>query len=160
MEKEERLGEMVKGLMRAIQQHDLEQVGWLVFRGANLNAPYDFHRSTPFMYAMTVFHKPHEVEKLIKMGGDVKYKNRRGETALMVAVENNCGDVVPWVMVDYGADIDAQDVFGNTALMRCLMSKNKNKNAVYALIDYGADLTNLKNKQGKMAFDLLWDLIK
>ena len=84
----------------------------------------------------------------------------RGETALMIAVENNCGDVVPWVMVDYGADIDAQDIFGNTALMRCLRSKNRNKNVVFALIDYGADLTTLKNKQGKMAFDLLWDLIK
>ena len=154
--KTERIGEMVKGLMRAIQQHDMKQVEWLVFRGANLNGHYDIHRSTPFMYAMTVFHKAEEIEKLISLGGDVNYKNRRGETALMIAVENHCADIVPWVMVDYGAELDVQDVYGNTALMRCLMSQNPSKKLVYALIDYGADLTNLKNNEGLCAFDMLW----
>ena len=43
--------------------------GW--YSVEQMNAPDDVHRSTPFMYAMTVFHKPHEVEKLIEMGGDV-----------------------------------------------------------------------------------------
>lgn len=156
----ERLGEMVKGLMRAIQQHDLKQIEWLVFRGANLNASYDFHRSTPFMYAVTVFHKGNEIEKLINLGGDVKYKNRRGETALMLAVENHCADIVPWVMVDYGAELDAQDVYGNTALMRCIQSENPSKQVLFSLIDYGADLTNLKNQKGKTAWDLLWDRMK
>ena len=155
----ERIGEMVKGLMRAIQQHDLKQVEWLVFRGGNLNASYDFHRSTPFMYAMTVFHKPEEIEKLITLGGDVAYKNRRGETPLMIAVENHCGDIVPWVMVDYGADLDAQDVYGNTALMRCLQSKHPSKQLLFNLLDYGADLTHLKNNRGQYAFDLLWSLM-
>ena len=156
----ERLGEMTKGLLKAINEKNWREIKRLVHLGGNLNAAYDPFGNTPFLYAMHIFKKAEEIERLIKLGGDVTYKNRAGKTALMVAVENGCEAITPWVMVDYGADIDAQDVFGNTALMRCLMSKNKNKNAVFALIDYGADLTNLKNKQGKMAFDLLWDKMK
>ena len=156
----ERLGEMTKGLLKAINEKNWREIKRLVHLGGNLNAAYDPFGNTPFLYAMHIFKKAEEIERLIKLGGDVTYKNRAGKTALMVAVENGCAAITPWVMVDYGADIDAQDVFGNTALMRCLMSKNKNKNAVFALIDYGADLTNLKNKQGKMAFDLLWDKMK
>lgn len=156
----ERIGEMVKGLIRAIDQKDLKQVQWLIFRGGNLNAMYDPFRNTPFMYAMTVFHKAEEIEKLITMGGDVAYKNRRGETPLMIAVENHCAHIAPWVMVDYGADINAQDAWGNTPLMRCLMSKNPSKDLIFALIDYGADLTHIKNKKGQFAFDMLWQLMQ
>ena len=85
------------------------------------------------------------------------YKNRVGKTALMIAVENGCEPITPWVMVDYGADINAQDALGNTALMICLESRLYTKKLLYALIDYGADLTNLKNKEGKTAFDILYD---
>ena len=158
----ERLGEMVNGLMRAIKLQDWKEIKRLMSLGGNLNASYDPFRSTPFLYAMTVFKKASEIERLINLGGDVKYKNRRGETALMIAVENGCEAIVPWVMVDYGADINAQDAWGDTALMRCIKGPNFNrrKKLLYALIDYGADLTNLKNKQGLTAWDLLWNKMK
>ena len=159
---EYRIGEMVKGLIRAIEQHDLKQIELLVLRGANLNASCDFHRTTPFMYAVTVFHKAHEIEKLISLGGDVKYRNRKGETALMYAVESGCEDIVPWVMVDYGAELDTQDVYGNTALMRCIKSEHfkNNKQVLFSLIDYGADITNLKDQKGRTGWDLLWERMK
>ena len=158
----ERIGEMVKGLMRGIEQKNWQEIKRLVHMGGNLNASYDFHRSTPFMYAVTVFHKAQEIENLINLGGDVKYKNRKGETALMYAVESGCEDIVPWVMVDYGAELDAQDVYGNTALMRCIKSKHfkNNKKILFSLIDYGADLTNLKDQKGRTGWDLLWDRMR
>jgi len=156
----ERLGEMVNGLMRAIKLKDWKEIKRLVYLGANLNASYDTFRSTPFLYAMTVFKKSHEIERLINLGGDVEYKNRRKETALMIAVENGCETVTPWVMVDYGADINAQDVWGNTPIMRCLKSKLYTKDLLYAMIDYGADLTKYKDKEGHTAWDLIWNEMK
>ena len=80
----------------------------------------------------------------------------------MIAVENGCEAIVPWVMVDYGADLDIQDAWGNTPIMRCIKSKNfkKSKKLLYALIDYGADITNKKDQNGSTGWDLLWDLIK
>ena len=159
---EHRIGEMVKGLIRAIDKQDWKEIKRLVHMGGNLNASYDIHRTTPFMYAMTVFHKAKEIEALINLGGDVKYKNRKGETALMIAVENGCEAIVPWVMVDYGADLDVQDAWGNTPIMRCIKSKNfmKSKKLLYALIDYGADITNKKDQNGSTGWDLLWERMK
>ena len=59
---EHRIGEMVKGLIRAIDKQDWQEIKRLVHMGGNLNAPYDIHRTTPFMYAMTVFHKAKKKE--------------------------------------------------------------------------------------------------
>lgn len=156
----ERLGEMTKGLIKAINERSWREIERLVHLGGNLNGAYDPFGNTPFLYAMHIFKKAEEIERLIKLGGDVTYKNRAGKTALMVAVENGCEAITPWVMVDYDADINAQDSLGNTAIMYCLQSRSCTKKLLYALIDYGADLTNLKNKEGKTAFDLLWNLIK
>ncbi|MBR6412231.1 MAG: ankyrin repeat domain-containing protein [Alphaproteobacteria bacterium] len=153
----ERLGEMTKGLLKAINERNWREIKRLVHLGGNLNAAYDPFGNTPFLYAMHIFKKAEEIERLIKLGGDVTYKNRVGKTALMIAVENGCEPITPWVMVDYGADINAQDALGNTALMICLESRLYTKKLLYALIDYGADLTNLKNKEGKTAFDILYD---
>ena len=153
----ERLGEMTKGLLKAVDEGNWREIERLVHLGGNLNAAYDPFGNTPFLHAMQLFKKAEDIERLIKLGGDVTYKNRAGRTALMVAVGNGCEAITPWVMVDYGADINAQDALGNTALMICLESELYTKKLLYALIDYGADLTNLKNKEGKTAFDMLYD---
>jgi len=159
---EHRIGNMSKGLIRAIEQKNWYEIERLVRLGGDLNAPCDPFRNTPFLYAMSVFKKAEEIEQLIKLGGDLAYQNRRGETAMMLAIDNGCEAITPWVMVDYGADINVQDAWGNTALMRALLGKNikQKKKLIFALIDYEADLTNLKNKEQKRAFDLLWDKLK
>ena len=117
--------------------------------------------TVPFMYAMNYFRKAEDVEALIDMGGDVNKTNDQGETPLMFAVRGQCDSIIPWLFVDSGAKLDTQDMWGNTAFMRVLLDKNitRKKKLFYAFLDYGADLTNLKNKQGKTAWDMMWDLI-
>lgn len=83
------------------------------------------------------------------------------KTAKNTVVNGQCDSIIPWLFVDSGAKLDTQDNWGNTAFMRVLLDKNifQKKKLIYAFLDYGADLTNLKNKQGKTAWDMIWDLI-
>lgn len=39
----------------------------------------------------------------------------------MRAVEGQCEAIVPWLFMDSGVDLDAQDIWGNTVLMRVLL---------------------------------------
>lgn len=148
-------------LLKAIGEKNLKLVRHFVESGADLNKPFPPIGMTPFLTAMNYFRKAEEIEKLIEMGGDVNKTNSHRETPLMLAVECQCDSIIPWLFVDCGAFLDAQDMWGNTALMRVLLDKNihRKKKLLYAFLDYGADLTNLKNKKGQTAWDMMWDLI-
>ena len=148
-------------LLKAIKERNLKLIQYYVKNGADLNRSCSPIGTTPFMYAMNYFRKAEDVEALIDMGGDVNKTNDHGETPLMFAVRGLCDSIIPWLFVDSGAKLDTQDMWGNTAFMRVLLDKNiiQKKKLLYAFLDYGADLTNLKNKQGKTAWDMMWDLI-
>ena len=148
-------------LLKAIEEKDLKLVRHFVESGADLNKPFPPIGMTPFLTAVNYFRKAEDVENLIDMGGDVNKTNDHGETPLMFAVRGQCDSIIPWLFVDSGAKLDTQDTWGNTAFMRVLLDKNiiQKKKLLYAFLDYGADLTNLKNKQGKTAWDMMWDLI-
>jgi len=148
-------------LLKAIKERNLKLIQYYVKKGADLNKPMPPIGMTPFLYAMNYFKDGERIEALIDMGGDVNKTNQHGETPLMRAVDGQCEAIVPWVFVDYGAELDTQDIWGNTALMRVLLDKNihRKKKLLYALLDYGADLTNLKNKRGQTAWDIMFDLI-
>ena len=57
-----------------------------------------------------------EVQRLIAGGYDVNAKNYLGETALMIAAQNNSADVAR-LLLEAGADVNAKDDEGKTALM-------------------------------------------
>ena len=61
----ERLGEMTKGLLKAINERNWREIKRLVHLGGNLNAAYDPFGNTPFLYAMHIFKKAEEIERLI-----------------------------------------------------------------------------------------------
>ncbi len=71
----ERLGEMTKGLLKAINERSWREIERLVHLGGNLNGAYDPFGNTPFLYAMTVFKKATEIERLINLGGDISSKS-------------------------------------------------------------------------------------
>ena len=149
-------------LLRAIERKDFLAIEQLVKWGADLNEPFGPIETTPFMYALNEFKTGEQIEKLINLGGNPNTKNRHGETPLMFAVDGKgCEDVVPWVMVDCGLEtLDTQDIWGNTALMRVLLNVSMRptirKGLIFAMLDYGADTTILKNKKGQTAWDIIW----
>jgi ankyrin repeat protein len=65
------------------------------------------------------------------------------------------------LLIKNGADINAQNKDGLTALMQVLRLNNlsEKKAFIKTLIDNGADLTKLKNIQGKTALDIILDRI-
>jgi len=99
-----------------------------------------------------------KVEKLIKSGADPNFKSTSASgliydfTPLMAASYSNDSNSVK-VLLDAGAEIDAQNSWGNTALM-CAAEYPKNIYTVCLLIEKGANLY-LKNNKDKTVFDIL-----
>lgn len=59
------------------------------------------------------------IEKFIKQGADVNYKNQYGETPLMKAVNSNDPQLVK-IFLEAGANVDSQNFEGQTALMKAV----------------------------------------
>lgn len=88
---------------------------------------------------------PEEVQQAITAGADVTERDQHGGTCLMDATDNPDVAVIP-LLVQSGADVNAQTKNGQTALMLAAMS-TKTPQVICALIDAGAD-PNLQNRYG------------
>ena len=103
------------------------------------------------------YHSVEVVEELIKLGGDINQPIKDGRTPIMLSCISRQYPNVLRLLIKYGADVNAQDKNGYTALMQVLkLNKASEKKAfIKILIDNGADLTKLKNIQGKTALDII-----
>ena len=93
-----------------------------------------------------------EVREVIAAGADVKARTRRGETALMLAIENSYGnnDVAAF-LVEHGSDINATNSDGDTPLM--IAAARNNDGAVKLLLDHKADIS-VENKKNQTALHI------
>ena len=73
-----------------------------------------------------------------------------GETALMFAIEKGHNEIAR-LLIENGADIDAQDKYQRTALMRA--SARGNTDMVALLVENGADV-NVKDQKDLSALDI------
>ena len=105
------------------------------------------------------YHSVEVVEELIKLDADVNQPIKDGRTPIMLSCLSRQYPNVLKLLIKYGADVNAQDKNGYTALMQILKLNNisERKAFVKTLIDNGADLTKLKNIQGKTALDMMID---
>jgi ankyrin repeat protein len=148
-------------LVIRVAEQNLSKIKELVKQGYDLNAPYNEHGFTPFTLAVAQKFQVSFINELIKLGGDVNQPIKDGRTPLMLSCLSRKYPNVLKLLIQYGADVNAQDKKGYTALMQVLrLNDLSDKKAfIKTLIDNGADLTKLKNIQGKTALDIILDRI-
>lgn len=89
------------------------------------------------------------MQAIIKNGADVNAVNRHGDRPIHLAIQY-CDEVLK-DLLSAGADINAQDADGNTALI--IECKEYNEKGARTLLRKGADFT-IKNNKGETAADI------
>ena len=148
-------------LLRAFIERDLNRARELIKQGENLNEPYNNNGWTPFLWLVKEFYEVEIVEEFIKLGGDVNQCTKENLSPLMIATIHRSSPDVIEILIQYGADVDHQDNYGHTAIMKLLKHPQlaMRKSIMQALIDNGCDLTTLRNIQCKSAMDMLLEKI-
>lgn len=95
-----------------------------------------------------------KVVRLLAQGVKADYRNTVNTTALMRAATLTQNDILK-SLIDYNADIDSVDDYGNTALFFAVNANNAP--AIELLIESGADI-NHKNNKGQTALHLAVEL--
>ena len=148
-------------LVIRVAEQNLSKIKELVKQGYDLNKPYNEHGFTPFTLAVAQKFQVSFINELIKLGGDVNQPIKDGRTPIMLSCISRTSPNVLKLLIKYGADVNAQNKNGYTALMQVLKLNNlsEKKAFIKTLIDNGADLTKLKNIQGKTALDIMIERI-
>ena len=148
-------------LLKAFIERDLKQVRELIKQGEDINKPYNDNGWTPFLWLVKEFYEVEIVEEFIKLGGDVNQCTKENLSPLMIAATHRSSPDVIDLLIRYGAEINHQDNYGFTAIMRLLTHPqlSMRKFVLKSLLDNGSDLTDLVNIQGKTAIDLIVERI-
>ena len=148
-------------LLRALIERDLNRARELIKQGEDLNKAYNDNGWTPFLWLVKEFYEVEIVEEFIKLGGDVNQCTKENLSPLMIAATHRSSPDVIDLLIRYGADVDHQDNYGHTAIMKLLKHPQlaMRKSILKALIDNGSDLTDLVNIQGKSAIDMILERI-
>ncbi|MGA9135771.1 MAG: ankyrin repeat domain-containing protein [Candidatus Sulfotelmatobacter sp.] len=114
---------------------------------AGLLAASAYAQTTDF-FELVKSGTPQDVQAAIDQGADVIAQGKYGYTPLMLAANNNPNSEVITILLKAGAEINAQDIDGNTALMGA--AGNNNPAVITTLLNVGADI-NVSNKMGMTA---------
>ena len=98
----------------AVRKGDLEMCRMLMSYGASLNLIARDRRSSPVLDAVSAG-KQEAAELLINSGADLNFRNRNGQTALVVAIGARMEGIAD-LLIDRGADITIRDSLGMTAV--------------------------------------------
>ncbi|HRZ39496.1 MAG TPA: ankyrin repeat domain-containing protein [Candidatus Omnitrophota bacterium] len=133
----------VTPLLQAIWKGHTEVVRLLVAAGANVNRAQSSHGATPMTYC-GAYGNAEIARILVDAGADVHAKDKRGKTAVDLAVEYKNFEVLA-VLRKAGVDVPyAGDLQKDTIM--AILSEDRPK--VLSLLDQGAD-PNTKTKSGK-----------
>ena len=97
----------------AVRNGDIEICRLLMSYGASLNLIARDRCTSPVIDAVTAV-KPEIAELLINNGADINFKNKNGQSALIVAIGSRM-DEISHLLIDKGADVTIKDSLGMTA---------------------------------------------
>ena len=148
-------------LVIRVAEQNLTKIKELINQGYDLNAPYNEYGWTPFTLAVSKKFQVSFINELIKLGGNVNQPIKDGRTPLILSCLSRKYPNVLKLLIQYGADINAQDENGYTALMYILTlnKASEKREFIKTLIEGGADLTTIKNIYGETALDIILDRI-
>jgi ankyrin repeat protein/mono/diheme cytochrome c family protein len=126
-------------LLAAALNADAAVFELLLQAGADLNTTNQAG-ATPLMRAATFEDK---ARRLVEKGADIKPRSRLGNTALILAARKFGNSRTVRLLLDRGADPNAKNVFGATALMAAASAGDAE--TVRALLDRGADVNAKPN---------------
>lgn len=109
----------------------------LVRLGADVHAEFPL-LSTPLEFALLA-ESPLFLEAMLDGGVSPDARVQKGQTPSVFLVANEHGDARLRLLVERGADVNARDAMGNTALMEALYAGQLDQ--VEYLLDHGADAT-------------------
>ena len=119
----------------------------LIDLGADINAVSNIGH-TPVLYACTLMNA--EIVKFLVMhGADFRKPTTDGRTCLMIAAQES--KEICQILIDNGAEVNAQDSSGYTALHWAITFNNHPDIVVQFLLDHGSD-PYVTNKDGDDAF--------
>lgn len=146
--------ELVQTLMKALYKDDFSTVEELLNQGVNINLPYNHYGWTPFMWVCKEHCDPEIIEKFLQYNPKLNLKNKQGQTVLHIMVCHRSSFTCPYILIEKGADVNAQDNVGNTPLMAMLSHPQISMRMVIAwnLLSL-TDLT-IKNNKGETAYDI------
>ena len=139
-------------LFMAVENGNFRIVEMLLNLGARVNAR-DKNRQTPIM-RIDADANARLVNLLVRHGAQVNLADKKGNTALILATEDQPDVSVIRALLDAGADVNHRNNAGETALMKA--AANDDLEAVRTLILAGADV-NLTNRTGDTAWDIATD---
>jgi ankyrin repeat protein len=127
----------------------LDMVELLISHGAKINAVSD--NGTPLIASISI-HANDMMESLLKHGANAKLTTKDGTTPLIMLASSNYGSNQSNIteeidsLIKAGAEIDAKNKAGNSALMAAIT--NRDKLIVEALLKLGAN-PSIENTQGQ-----------
>jgi ankyrin repeat protein len=140
-------------LIKNVYRKDYDALEAAIAAGANMDA-VDRDGRTALMHAILASDADADmVSFLLRNGANARVVDKGQQwTALHFAARDQKLLMVR-DLLQYGVEVDAQDVFGNTPLWRCVMAGPADLDLVRLLISNGADPSK-KNKHGSSAFDV------
>lgn len=122
--------------------HELKVVREFLKGGAEVNSVDDDGNSPLLLELRSSFDSSEMLEFLCKKGADLRQKNHRGQTALMLAVLRYTLDDFSAKLIKDGVELDATDNDGNTVVHYAY----GNKKILGLLIKAGASLNQVNTK--------------
>jgi ankyrin repeat protein len=144
----------IDDVIAAVYRKDRKTLGLLLAAGADIDGA-DKDGRTPLMHAVLDSNPdPSFIRHLLESGAtpEITDTNQRW-TALHFAAQAQVPDVV-FLLVAAGAQVDAQDAFGNTPLWRAVMTPYPNTAVIDILLRGGAD-PMMRNGHGVSPLDLV-----